>query len=457
MTTRRPPGPQDWTLGMRTMSRMKADVLSTYSNLHHDYGDSVYFRTGPYRLFLFFHPDQNRELLVSQSKSFVRVPRVMETFAQWNGDSILIVEGERWVRQRRLVQPEFQPRRFTEYGRTIVAMTERLVDSWQPSFDRAGSVQIDTNQVMTGLTLQTICKTLFDFDAARDSQDIARAVAVLSEVAFDEMQAPIRLPNWWPTSFYRNKRAAIKTLDDFVWRIIRERRADGKDHGDLLSMLLAAVDEEGDGGRLNDRQVRDESMTLMLAGHDTTAAALDWVWYSIAGHPEVAARCQAEIDETLSGRKPTASDVPRLKFIEATIKEAMRLYPPAIAVFLRQAIESTVIGGYDIPKGSLVGLSSFVTQRDPRWFPDPMRFDPERFLSPGLEQIHPGAYFPFGMGPRVCIGQSFAMTEMILIVATILQRCHVSLMNPDQDPGMFVHAALRPRLPVILNITPRKN
>lgn len=455
MPNRVPPGPQDWMLGMRTMSRMKADILALYSQLHRDYGDAVHFRTGPFRLFLFFHPEQVRDVLVTRSKSFVRLPRVMQTFSQWNGESILIVEGERWVRQRRLVQPAFQPRRFADYGRTFVSITQQLIDSWSPALDRDGVVTINTNDTMTALTLKIICRALFDVDASRDTHDIAKAVAVLSEVAFYEMQAPIRLPDWWPTDFYRKKKAAIKTLDEFVWRIIRERRADGHDHGDLLSMLLAAVDDEGDGGRLNDRQVRDESMTLMLAGHDTTAAGLDWVWYNIAKHPEVAARCQAEIDEVVTGNEPTAADVSRLKYVEATVKEALRLYPPAFGVFLRQATENTTVGDYEVPKGSLVGLSSFVTQRDGRWYPDPERFDPERFLAPRADQIQSGSYFPFGMGPRVCIGQSFAMTEMTLIVATILKRCDVTLATPGQNPGMFVHAALRPRDPVMLAVRRR--
>lgn len=454
MATRVPPGPQDWMLGMRTMSKMKADVLATYIGLQRDYGDAVHFRTGPFRLFLFFHPEQVRELLVTHAKSFTRVPRVMQTFSQWNGDSILIVEGDRWARQRRLVQPAFQPRRFAEYAKTIVGITQQLIDSWKPSIEKDGSAQIDTNEVMTSLTLQVICKTLFDVDSTQDAQGIAKAVADLSEVAFYEMQAPIRLPDWWPTSFYRRKKAAIKTLDEFVWRIIRERRAEGRDHGDLLSMLLAAVDEEGDGGKLNDKQVRDESMTLMLAGHDTTAAALDWVWYSIARLPEVAAKCQAEVDAVLSGNEPTVADVPKLKYVEATIKEALRLYPPAIGVFLRQATENTVIGGYEVPRGSLVGLSSFVTQRDPRWFADPESFNPDRFLSPATE-VPSGAYFPFGMGARVCIGQGFAMTEMILIVASVLQRCHVTLAKPGQNPGMFVYMALRPKEALPLKITYR--
>ena len=455
MGKRVPPGPKDWMLGMRTMARLKGDVLPEYARLHRTYGDAVFFRTGPYNLFFFFHPEQVRELLVTRSKSFVRWSRVMETFAQWNGDSILVTEGEQWVRQRRMVQPAFQPRRFADYGRTIVQTTRQLMDSWNPALDRDGVVRLDVNQVMTSLTLQVICKTLFDVDPTREADEIADAVAVLSEVAFHEMQAPVRLPDWWPTGFYRRKRAAMKTLDDFVWKIIRERRAEGRDHGDLLSMLLAAVDEDGDGGRLNDRQVRNESMTLMLAGHDTTAAALDWVWYCIARDPQVAGACQAEIDSVLDGADPTSTDVPRLKYLEATIKEALRIYPPAIGVFLRRATEETSIGGYPIPAGSLVGLSSFVTHRDPRWFPDPERFDPHRFLPPNVDQIPAGAYFPFGMGPRVCIGQAFAMTEMILIVSQILQQCDVTLANPGQVPGLFVHMALRPREPVLLSIRRR--
>lgn len=452
-----PPGPQDWMLGMRTMARMKADVLGTYSELHRNYGDTVCFRVGPYRLYLFFHPEQVRELLVTQSKSFIRQPHVMNVFAQWNGQSILITEGDQWARQRRLVQPAFHPRRFEEYGRTIVSIVRQLIDSWASSVDRDGFVEIDADRVMTGLTLRIICKTLFDTDAADSAQGIADAVAVLSEVAFNEMQAPAIMPAWWPTSFHRRKRAAIRLLDDYVWKIIRDRRAEGRDHGDLLSMLLASVDEEGDGGSLDDRQVRAESMTLMLAGHDTTAAALDWIWFSLGRFPDVAKRCQTEIDSVLKGREVTVADLPQLKYLEATIRETLRMYPPAIGVFLRQATADVEMAGYRIPRSSLVGLSSFVTQRDPRWFPDPARFDPERFLPPRCDSIPAGAYFPFGMGPRVCIGQDFAMTELLLVVSTVLQRFDVALKDPNQDPGMFAHMALRPRDRVLLKFCRRAN
>ncbi len=450
MTSRKPPGPNDYLLGMRTMSRMKADVLGVYSELHRDYGDSVSFRTGPYRLHIFYHPDQVREVLVKHAKSLIRLPHVMKTFAQWNGNSVLIAEGEQWIRQRRLVQPAFQPRRMENYGRTMVATTRRLADSWSERIDRDGYVDIDIDKAMTSLTLSIICKTMFDTEVADISDEISEAVAFLSNVAFSEMQAPVRLPMWIPTSRNRRKRWAIGVLDRAVWQFVRERRADGRDHGDLLSMLLAAVDEESGGTRLDDRQVRDEAMTLMLAGHDTTAAGLDWLWYNVARFPEVARRCHEEVDSVVGEREPTASDVEQLPYLIATIKETLRLYPPAIGILLRQATADLVIGGYDVPKGSLITLSAYVIQRDPRWYVDPERFDPERFLPPRADEIPSGAYFPFGAGPRVCIGQSFAMTEMALIAATLLQQCEVQTVPGATAPTPHVVMALRPKDPLTL-------
>jgi cytochrome P450 len=253
---------------------------------------------------------------------------------------------------------------------------------------------------------------------------------------------------------YRRKRWAMTILDKFVWNIVRKRRAENRDHGDLLSMLLAAVDEDGE-GRLSDKQVRDEAMTLMLAGHDTTAAGLDWLWYLLATHPEIADHCREELASVLHNRPPTAEDVSRLPYTEAVVKESLRLYPPAIGVFLRQASRDLVIGGYDVPRNSLLTLSTVVTHRDPRWFRDPDRFDPERFLQPRSDEIPNGAYFPFGLGPRVCIGQNFAMMEMILIAATLLPIFNVAPVPKQTEPVPFVHLALRPRDPLSLRWTPR--
>lgn len=450
-----PDGPRDGMLGLRTMARMKADVLGVYADLQRNYGDVVSFRTGPFCLFIFYHPDQVRELLAGKAKSFIRFPRVMKTFAQWNGDSTLIVEGEQWIRQRRLVQPAFQPRRMVQYGDSIVSCTRKMLDGWRQQMNGDGQLEVDMDGAMTTLTLQIICKTMFDTNMEDEaSGQLAQAVATLSQVAFHEIQANIRYPLWLPTSYNRRKRQAMKTLDDAVWRIVRERRAEGRDHGDLLSMLLTAVDDEA--GQLTDEQVRNEVTTLVLAGHDTTASALNWVCWNLARYPDVAKRCRDEIDAVLQGRAPGAADVPQLTYVEAMIKETLRLYPPAISVFLRQATADVTIGDVAIPKGALISVSTFVTQRDGRWFEDPQQFDPERFLPPRLEAIRPGAYFPFGAGPRVCIGQTFAMTEMTLVVALLLQSFFVDVTRGDEHPGMDVKMALRPKRRVLLRWSDRK-
>ena len=450
MTSQNPPGPNDHLFGLRSLAKIKADVLGTYEALHRVYGDTVYFRTGPYRFYLLFHPDQVREILVTHAKSTIRLPRVMKTFAQWNGNSLLIAEGESWARQRRLVQAAFQPRRMEAYGRTMVASAQRLVDSWRDAFGRKGFLDVDIDQVMTALTLSIICRTMFDSDLSDQADEITRAVDTLSEIAFFEMQAPIRWPMWIPTAWNRRKRHAIDVLDRVVWQFVRERRREGTDHGDLLSMLLAAVDDEASGLRLDDTQVRDEAMTLLLAGHDTTAAGFTWLWYNLARFPEVARRCRDEVDAIVGSRPATTGDVEQLPYLVATIKETLRLYPPAIGVFLRQTAKDLSLGGYHIPAKSLVTVSTYVTQRDERWFADPMRFDPERFLPQRAEEIRPGAYFPFGAGPRVCIGQAFAMMEMTLVAATLLQSCEVATLAGAAEPIEHVTTALRPRDPLIL-------
>ena len=445
-----PHGPSDGCFGLRLMSRMKQDVLGNYRWLHREFGDSVSYRLGPFRLFVFFHPEQVREVLVVNAKSTIRDPRVMSVFAQWNGNSLLITEGEAWVKRRRMVQPAFHPRRFENYGRLVVASAERLGDSWA----RHGTADVEINQAMTDLTLDIICQALFATSVGSHSGEIAKAVRALSEIAFYEMQAPFRWPLWLPTFYNRRKREAMKVIDDVAWRIVRERRAAGSDHGDLLSTLLSSVDEDGK-SVLTDEQVRNEAVTLMLAGHDTTAAALDWIWYLLAKHPEIADKCRNEIEAVCGRRNPEAADVPKLIYTEAVIKECLRMYPPAIGTFLRQPKEDIKIGGYDVPRGSLIALASVITHRDARWFPDPNRFDPDRFLPPREQSIPAGAYFPFGMGPRICIGQAFAMTEMTLIVATLLPRFTVSLRSGDPEPTSFVHLALRPKAPLHLVWTPR--
>lgn len=448
-----PPGPRDWTLGLSLSQGLKHRLLDTYFGLQRDYGDRVCQRVGPWRLYFFFHPDDVHDVLVTHAKSIIRDPRPLRVFAQWNGSSVIIAEGEAWKRQRRMVQPAFLSKRFAGYAEKMVVGIDRLSDRLVESIGTSGSIDVDVDREMTRLTMDIICQTMFSSDVSADFDAVSQAVISLADITYGEMLAPFIWPRWLPTAWNRRKNAAITVLDSFVWKLVRQRRAEGVDRGDLLSMLLNVVDEEGDGGGMTDEQVRNEVMTLMLAGHDTTAAGLIWMWWLLAKHPEVQLRCRDELSAVCHERSATFADLPSLPFLAAVIKESLRLYPPAFGVFLRKAIEDVTIGEYELPKGSLIAMSSYVTHRDARWYPEPERFDPGRFLPPRIEQIPHGAWFPFGMGPRVCIGQSFALTEMQLIAASLLQRFAFSIPPGEPEPVPHVTTAIRPKERLTLRVT----
>jgi cytochrome P450 len=439
MPTVVPPGPRDWTFGMSQLRKIKHDILGYYTELHRRYGDVAYLRFGPYPNYVFFHPDAVREVLVAKAKQFHRFRRPMQVLARWNGNSVLISEGDEWLRQRRMVQPAFNPRRFERYASCMVSRTRNRLDRWLKTVETAGGIETEIGKEMTDLTLEIVAKTLFDAEITAEANDLGRAVAILSEIATKEMGSPWTLPDWLPLPEKRRKRWAMRRLDETVRRFIRERRASGADQGDLLSMLLLAADEEGDGGRFTDEQARDQSMTLLIAGHDTSAAGLTWLFYCLARQPQAAALVHRELDAVLGGREPTADDLPRLGYTERVVKETLRLYPPAYALFMRQALADVEIAGYTVPRNSLVQLFPYVCQRDPRWFPDPEKFDPDRFLPERQRALPPFAYFPFGGGPRVCVGNAFAMMEMTLVAATLLQPLQV---RPAAGQGEAQPAAL---------------
>jgi cytochrome P450 len=456
MPTAFPPGPRDWTFGLSQLRKIKQDVLGYYTELHRRYGDVVHLRFGSYHTYVFFHPDAVREVLVAKAKQFRRFPRPMQVLSQWNGNSVLITEGDEWLRQRRMVQPAFHPRRFERYATCMVARTRLRLDGWLKTIETTGGIETEIGKEMTDLTLEIIAKTLFDVEISAEASDLGRAVAILSEIAVKEMQSPWTLLDWLPLPEKRRKRWAMQKLDETVRRFIRERRASGMDKGDLLSMLLLAVDEEGDGGRFTDEQARDQSMTLLIAGHDTTAAGLTWLFYCLARQPEATALVHQELDAVLGGCEPTLNDLPRLSYSERVVKETLRLYPPAIAVFMRQALADVEIAGYTLSRNSLVQLFPYVCQHDPRWFPQPERFDPDRFLPEHQRTLPSFAYFPFGGGPRVCIGNTFAMMEMTLIAATLLQHLQVELAPGQEEAQPVALMSLRPKDEVRLRWTRRK-
>jgi cytochrome P450 len=438
-TTRKkklPPGPRDWFFGVPQGLRIQADALHYYTELAQRYGDIAFFRAGPYRIHVVFHPDQIHEVLLTKAKSFEKMPKVRRVLSQLTGNGLVLSEGDFWQRQRRLGQAAFQPKRFEQYSRVMVERTLRLVERWDSAAGAPGSLDVDADRAMTDLAMEILAKTLFDVDIPAETAELGRAVALMSELFFKEISSLFVLPDWLPLPGKRRKRLAIRYLDETIRRFIGERRASGLDRGDVLSMLLLAVDHAGDGGGMTDEQARNEALTLLVAGHDSTAAGLTWVCYGLARNPGVAARATAEVDTVLGGRVPEYADVARLCYLEAVCKEAMRLYAPPFGVFTRRALADVEIGGYSVEKGSLVQMVCYLTQRDQRWFPDPGEFDPDRFAPGRIEQIRPYAYFPFGAGPRACLGSTFAMTEMILVTATILQRFELALAPGQQVVGL---------------------
>jgi cytochrome P450 len=434
-----PPGPKGRFFNFTLAQRFRREPLEFITEVGRTYGDIAYFRMGPVRAYFVNNPQLIREVLVTKNKSFRRPKWVTRPLSKIDGNGLVLSDGEFWLRQRRLVQPAFHTKRFDGYAQVTVSCTRAMLDRW------TDGASFDVCDEMTHLTLDIIARTLFGVDLGDRAPQLGEAVRTISELFVREAANPFLLPDWIPTTHNRRKRSAIKTVDDMIRGIIRQRRASGQDHGDLLSMLLLAVDNEGDGRGMTDEQARDEAVTLFNAGHDTTAAALAWIWYLLAKHPGVTDRVVDEVDRVLQDRRGTYADVARLPYTEMVVKEALRIYPPTWTLLPREVVEPVELAGYKIGRGSWIYTFPWVTHRDPRWFSEPEKFDPERFAPGRVEQIPQYAYFPFGGGPRVCIGNTFATMEMILITASVLQRFRVQLAadQPDVVPEPLI--AIRPR------------
>jgi cytochrome P450 len=420
------PGPRfalPWT-GLRRFRRDPLAFLESAAA----YGPVAEFMLGPQRVFLLSDPAGIEDVLVTHAAQFAK-GRALQRAKRTLGEGLLTSEGQFHLRQRRLMQPAFHKARIAAYtevmARTAVAARER----W------TAGAPFDLSAEMNRLTLTIVADTLFgaEVGSASETARVQQAITDVMEM-FDLVMLPfaewlVRLP----LPRMRRYRAAQRALDELIYGIIASRRASGDDRGDLLSMLLHAQDSEGTGG-MTDKQLRDEVITLFLAGHETTANALCWLWVMVARHPEVESRLHAELDAVLAGgRPPSADDVVRLPYTRAVVAETLRLYPPAWTMG-RRVLQDYRWGGYDIPAGSLVLMSQWIVHRDPRWWPDPLRFDPARWLGDaGMSGGAGGAgadshgrprfaHFPFGGGNRVCIGEGFAWSEAIVLAAAIAQR-----------------------------------
>jgi len=426
------PGPRS-RIPFRYLRTLQRDPIPFFQKLAGEYGDASQFHVGPQQIFFFNHPDLIRELLVTQHRAFHK-SRVLQRSKIIFGEGLLTSEEEVHRRQRRLVQPAFHRERIARYAEVMIERSSKL--TW-----RDGDV-VDVHLEMMRLTLSVVAKTLFDAEVDEEADEIGAALTSLVDLFPTLMNPMANLLRKLPLPRTMRFRRSLERLDRTVYGIIDERRKSGEDRGDLLSMLLLAVDEEGDGSGMTDQQLRDEAMTLFLAGHETTANALAWTWYLLSLNPDAASAMYRELDAVLGDRLPAPADYARLPFTEMVVAESMRMFPPAWAVS-RLAIEDAMIGEWLVPRGAVVVASQAVTHRDARWFPDPSRFDPLRFTPEAKASRPKLSYFPFGAGPRICIGEGFAWMEAVLIVATIAQRWKLELVSRDVTSQASI--TLRPK------------
>ncbi len=424
-----------------TMTEYGADPIGAMLRWRDDHGDFVPIRFGPFRAHMAYGPAEIEEVLVDRAADF-RKSFGTRMLIPLLGNGLLTAEGDEWLRHRRLASPAFHRERVVGYGRTMAAYADDSVETWRDD------AAVDIHEEMTALTLRIVARTLFDADVSPQIAEVARVGTEVQDFYYGRF-ASLRflIPTWLPTPGNRALARAIRRLDEVVFGIIRERRP-GEDRGDL-SLLLLARDEQGAG--MSERQVKDEVMTLLLAGHETTALALTWAFTLLDRNPEARDHLERELAAVLVDRPAAPEDIPSLPYAQAVISETLRLYPPAY-VTGREAVRDTVIGGVRLPKRHIVLISIHTTHRDPRFFPEPDAFRPERWLD-GLEKRLPrGAFLPFGMGSRKCIGSSFAMMEAVLLISTIARRRRFEL-APGAVPSQPA-ITLRPAAAVMARVRP---
>lgn len=407
----RPPGPKgSWLSG--NLPEFRRGRLEYYTHCARTYGDFVGLRFGPHRVLMVSDPNAIERVLVSEARNY-RKHFALRLNPMLLGNGLLTSEGDFWLRQRKLMQPAFLRSRLVRYSAAFVDFTRQLLERWRPG------LAVDILTEMERLTLDITAQTLFGAGVEADAADIGASLCVAQECFVQRFLSAIRVPLSWPTPSNLRLKRAVRRLDEILYRIIADRRGHPSDRGDLLSILLNAQEE--DGTRMTDRQLRDEAMTLFLAGHETTALTLSWTWACLGQNPEAEAKLAAEVHEVLGDRLPTADDLPRLRYAEHVVTESMRLYPPAYVVG-REALTDCELGGYPVAKGMTVLMVQWIMHRDPRFFAEPEKFRPERWAEGLAQRIPKYAYFPFGGGPRLCIGNTFAMMESVLVLATLAQR-----------------------------------
>jgi cytochrome P450 len=435
------PGPKGRPL-LGNILDIRRDPLSAIVEWQREYGDIVCFRLLFVPVYLVSDPDAIETVLVTESRNF-RKSNDYRGLQRLLGNGLLTSEGEFWRAQRRLMQPAFHRERIAHYAEIMVDYAKGMLDEW-----RDGEVR-NIHEDMMALTLRIVAKALFDADVARDAPEVGEALGeVMRNVSVETLFWPAL--EKIPTKRHRRSRRARSRLDGIIYRLIADRRR-APGGADLLSTLIRLRDE--DGSSMTDLQLRDELMTLFLAGHETTALALSWTWLLLAEHPEVEAKLHAELDGVLHQRSPSSADLPRLPYVNAVLLESMRIYPPVWSIG-RAALTPCTLGGHSIPAGAQIWMSQWINHHDARYFDAPDQFRPERWESDLRKRLPRYAYFPFGGGPRFCIGEPFAMVEAALLLATIAQRFQMRRVSND-SVGLIPSITLRPKNGIPLRIERR--
>ena len=442
--THAPPGPKGLPI-LGLALAVRNDPLGTLQRLAREYGDVVSMPVMRMSRVLVNRPDYIQQLLILDHAKLHKSTLTKLVVGPLLGQGLLISEGDFWRRQRRLAQPAFHRSRTNEYSPVMVECALERMRNW-----RGGETRNIAEEMMK-LTLEVAVRTLFGTSLAGDSDSIGKAMTFLMRHYLRRARTPWRVPESWPTRANRRARREVEYMDSLIYGIISDRKKDTRPRNDLLSLLMSAMHE--DGSRMSERQVRDESMTLFVAGHETTALSLAWTWYLLGENPAAESRLHEELRSTLVGRPAEVSDIEKLPYLNAVVHESLRLYPPAF-IMARMNLETVTLGGYEIPPRTTLLASQWVMHRDPRFFEQPERFLPERWLDGLEDRLPPGVYFPFGDGPRRCIGQGFAQLETALVIAAIAQKFRFRL-----KPGFPVVpeplVTLRPKYGIEMTIEPR--
>lgn len=439
-----PPGPKG-AQGVVYFLRSLRDPIGVAAELKSRYGDIVRIDAGPICAVLLNHPDFVEEVLGPKNAHFGKDKRYRST-PKLLGDGILTSDGELWRKQRRIAQPAFDVEHLARYSATMADCTETMLQSWGPGQTR------DIHTDLMAITLAIAGKTLFGIDMTGVASDMASSFMVLIEHWNHRATNPLALPESIPTAHNRRFNRAISRLEDLFATLIREREASGEDPDDLLAMMLRA--RKAEGGALVDKQLRDDFVTIVLAGYETSANSISWTLHLLAAHPEVESRVVAELRNALQGRAPRQSDAPNLRYFDAVLTESLRLYPPVWG-FGREVVSACEIGGYPLKKGDQLFICPYLAHRDPHYYPDPERFDPDRWAHGLMKRLPAGAYIPFGRGPRMCLGRSFAMMEAMIVSALILQRYKL-VPDPATEVVARSGITLRPEPGLKMRILPRQ-